>query len=247
MKDNFSKVANLYSLFRPSYPAELFSFLIPLVPSHKTAWDVGTGNGQIAGALANYFEKVVATDFSEKQLKNAVVKQNIIYKQEKAEHSSFPDQSFDLITVAQAIHWFDFTKFYAEVNRTLKPVGILAVIGYDICKIDTQTDKTIHHLYSDILKSYWDPERKYIDAHYKNIPFPFEEIPASEFSISYNWNLEQLLGFLNSWSAVQHYKDRNNNENPLDQVADELKSNWNAGQKKQVTFPVFVRAGRKSR
>lgn len=244
MKDNFSKVANLYSQFRPSYPPELFDFLIPLIHSRKTAWDAGTGNGQLASELANYFEKIFATDMSEKQIKNAIVKKNIIYKVENAEQTSFPDNEFDLVTVAQAIHWFDFSKFYAEVKRTLKPEGIIAVIGYGLCKIDRQADKIIDHLYSDILEPYWDKERKYVDEHYKTIPFPFMEISAPEFKVLYDWNAEQLIGFLNSWSAVQHFKDRNNNENPLDQIANDLKLCWNENEKRVVSFPVFLRLGK---
>jgi ubiquinone/menaquinone biosynthesis C-methylase UbiE len=246
MKDNFSKVATLYSQFRPSYPSALFDFLIPLVHSRRNAWDAGTGNGQVAGELANYFEKVFATDLSEKQIKNAVIKKNIIYKIESAEQTSFPGNEFDLITVAQAIHWFDFSKFYNEVKRILKADGIIAVIGYDLCKIDQQVDKIIDHLYSVILNSYWDKERKYIDEHYKTIPFPFIEIPSPVFISEYHWSLDQLIGFLNSWSAVQHYKDRNNNENPIDKTADDLRHCWKENEKKKVTFPVFLRTGRKS-
>ncbi|HKR07008.1 MAG TPA: class I SAM-dependent methyltransferase [Bacteroidia bacterium] len=246
MKDNFSKVANLYSQFRPSYPAALFDFLIPLVHSRKIAWDAGTGNGQIASELANYFEKIFATDLSEKQIKNAIIRKNIIYKVEKAEQTTFGDNEFDLITVAQAIHWFDFSKFYAEVKRTLKPEGIIAVIGYGLCIIDQKADKIIDHLYSNILNSYWDEERKYIDEHYKTIPFPFIEIPTPAFKSVYDWNLEQLIGFLNSWSAVQHYKDRNNNENPLDEIINNLRSCWQENEKKKVSFPAFLRVGKKS-
>jgi len=244
MKDNFSKVANLYSQFRPSYPAELYDFLIPLVPSLKKAWDAGTGNGQVAAKLSDYFEKVFATDLSEKQLKNAIIKENVFYKVEKAEATSFPDKEFNLVTVAQAIHWFDFSKFYAEVKRTLKPDGVLAVIGYGICTIDDETDKIIDHLYSHILESYWDKERRFIDEHYKTIPFPFNEIPAPEFKSAYDWSQEQLIGFLNSWSAVQHYKDRNNEKNPLDEICDDLKSRWTQNEKKKVSFPVFLRVGK---
>jgi SAM-dependent methyltransferase len=245
MKDNFSKVAGFYSQFRPSYPDSVYDFLLPFVLTKKTAWDAGTGNGQVAGQLANYFETVFATDFSKNQLKNAVIKKNIIYKTERAEQTSFPDNEFDLITVAQAIHWFDFTKFYNEVNRTLKPDGIFAVIGYDICKIDIKSDEIIQHLYSNILNGYWDKERIYIDEHYQTIPFPFDEINAPVFISEYEWSLEQLTGFLNSWSAVQHYKDRNNDDNPIHKITDDLRNCWNENGIKKVSFPVFLRVGRR--
>jgi ubiquinone/menaquinone biosynthesis C-methylase UbiE len=245
MKDNFSKVSNLYSQFRPSYPKQLFDFLIPQVSSHITAWDAGTGNGQLAVELSEYFEKVFATDLSEKQINNAVKKNNIIYKVERAEQTSFADSEFDLVTVAQAIHWFDFSKFYGEVNRTLKPGGIIAVIGYGLCKADAEVNKIIDFLYTDILDPYWDKERKYVDAHYSTIPFPFNEFSAPVFSSEYMWTREQLIGFLNSWSAVQHYKDRNDNENPVDKITGDLKNCWKDTELKKISFPVFLRIGKK--
>ncbi|MEO5570816.1 MAG: class I SAM-dependent methyltransferase [Bacteroidia bacterium] len=246
MKDHFSKVAELYSQFRPSYPKEVFNFLITLVTETKTAWDAGTGNGQFASELANYFENVFATDMSQNQIRNAIIKKNIFYKVESAEQTSFPDNKFDLITVAQAIHWFDFSKFYNEVSRILKHDGIVAVIGYGLCKIEEPVDKILDHLYSTVLDGYWDKERRYIDEHYQTIPFPFDELKSPAFNSEYHWGLDQLLGFLNSWSAVQHYKDRNQNENPIDKITGDLKNCWNENEKKKISFPVFLRVGKKN-
>src|ERR1700680_4815740 len=132
MKDNFSKQSDLYSKFRPGYPKKLFDFLLPLVPDKKSAWDCGTGNGQIAVKLSQYFNEVYATDLSAAQIDNAVKKKNIFYFVENAEETSLPDNTFDLITVAQAIHWFDFKIFYRQVDRTLRQGGIIAMIGYDV-------------------------------------------------------------------------------------------------------------------
>ena len=132
MKDNFSKQSDLYSKFRPGYPKQLFEFLLPLLPVKKSAWDCGTGNGQLAVTLSKYFTEVYATDISAAQITNATKKRNIIYSVQSAEDTMLPDNKFDLITIAQAIHWFDFEKFYREVNRTLKHGGIIAIIGYDV-------------------------------------------------------------------------------------------------------------------
>jgi ubiquinone/menaquinone biosynthesis C-methylase UbiE len=245
MKDNFSKQAEVYAKFRPSYPKPLFDFIFSLVSNTEKAWDCGTGNGQVAIKLANYFEKVYATDISENQLKNAVQKENIIYKKESAEKTSFPDNIFDLITVAQAIHWFDFEAFYKEVERTLKPGGILAVIGYNMIKIDAETDKIVSDFYLNITGPYWDKERKYIDEEYKTIPFPYKDLGTADFTSEYEWELPQLIGFLDSWSAVQHFKDKNNNQNPVDLIINDLKKSWPDGIKKKVTFPILLRIGRK--
>lgn len=243
MKDNFSGQANDYVKFRPVYPKALYDFLLPLVKKKQIAWDCGTGNGQVAQELAKHFHTVHATDISEKQIANAAHVKNIFYKVEPAEQTQFPDKTFDLITVAQAIHWFDFNTFYNEVKRVIKPEGILAVIGYGLGTIDQGTDNIIQHFYNEITGPYWDKERKYIDENYQTIPFPFEEIPAPQFFITVEWNFEQLFGFLNTWSAVQHYI-KANNKNPLDLIYDELKNTWKDDQVKVIQFPVLLRVGK---
>jgi ubiquinone/menaquinone biosynthesis C-methylase UbiE len=136
MKDNFSKQSNLYAQFRPGYPKELFQFLMPLVPVKDAAWDCGTGNGQVAVKLSEYINEVYATDLSASQINNAAKRKNIIYSIENAEETSLPGNKFDLITVAQAIHWFDFKNFYQQVDRTLKREGIIAIMGYDVFRIN---------------------------------------------------------------------------------------------------------------
>lgn len=178
------------------------------------AWDCGTGNGQAALELSNYFDRVFATDISEQQINNAAARDNITYTVQRAEQTSFENNSFDLITVGQAIHWFDFSKFYHEVDRTLKPNGSIAVFGYSLVTIDPDIDKVIHYFYEDVVGSYWDKERRYVDAHYQTIPFPFKEIKAPTIIAKYDWTLEQLTGYLQTWSASQHYIDRNN-EDPI--------------------------------
>ncbi|UKJ08393.1 class I SAM-dependent methyltransferase [Solitalea lacus] len=243
MKDIFSGIAKEYSQFRPGYPEELFDFLLQQVNNRKLAWDCGTGNGQVAVKLANYFDQVYATDISENQLLNALKKENITYQCAAAEHTTFSNSTFDLITVAQAIHWFNFEQFYTEVKRTLKPNGIIAVIGYGLLKTEPQTNTLINYFYNDVLGSYWDDERKYIDEGYQTIPFPFKEINAPTFTNTYHWTKEQFIGYLNTWSAVQHYISKNG-ENPLDLIEKELNSFWKNDEVKAVTFPILLRIGK---
>ncbi len=243
MKDNFSKQSNLYSQFRPGYPQQLYNFLLPLVAGKNAAWDCGTGNGQVAGKLSTYFNEVYATDISAAQINNAVTKKNIFYSVERAEQTSFADNKFDLITIAQAIHWFEFERFYREVKRTLKPSGIIAVIGYDVFKINKEINLLVDHFYRDITGPYWDNERKYVDEHYSTIPFPFKEIETPSFVIKYDWEFEHAIGYLNTWSAVQHYI-RKNNKNPVDAFSIHLKKIWGKTLKRKVSFPVFMRTGR---
>lgn len=221
----------------------MYEYLLALVKSRETAWDCATGNGQVARVLAQHFNAVYATDISENQLKNALQLPNITYRVEPAEQTSVENNSFDLITVAQAIHWFNFEAFYAEVKRTLKPNGVLAVIGYGLMVIDKKVDVAVQKLYEDILGKYWDSERHYIEEGYKTIPFPFEEIIAPHFQIKTTWNFKQLIGYLNTWSSLQHYK-KANERNPLEYMLTELKEAWGDDAEKDVHFPVLLRVGR---
>ncbi len=243
MKDNFSRQADLYKKFRPVYPKELYDFILKPVPQRKLAWDCGTGNGQVAGRLANYFEKVYATDISKAQLSHAIQKENIIYQICPAEQTPFSDQIFDLITVAQAVHWFNFDLFNKEVVRVAKPGATLAIWGYGLLQIDAKIDPVIYHFYEDIMGSYWDPEREHINNQLESIPFPFSEIHTSKFAIRDTWTIARLIGFLNTWSSVQKYIQINN-KNPVELIADELKSLWETEENKTVTFPVFLKTGK---
>jgi len=242
MKDNFSVQSAGYAQFRPTYPNELYDFLFSLLNGQQTAWDCATGNGQVARELARHFSEVFATDISQNRLSHAVQKENISYLLQSSDKSSFADDTFDLITVAQAIHWFDFDAFYAEVKRTLKPFGVFAAFGYGVMQINEELDIIIHKLYKTILGPYWDAERRYIDQGYHTLPFPFQELPVPELSIKTSWNFEQLTGYLNTWSALQHYK-KANDSNPLDLVLPDLALAWGKGNK-EVTFPILMRVGR---
>ncbi|MCI9844927.1 class I SAM-dependent methyltransferase [Flavobacterium pectinovorum] len=242
MKDNFSKQAVDYSKFRPQYPEAMIDFVVSFVNDKSIALDIATGNGQVAHKLSTRFKKVFATDISQKQLDNAIQADNISYSKESAEKTSFKNQQFDLIVVAQAVHWFDFEKFYKEIYRILKPEGIFAVMGYGLFSTNPDSDKILRHFYYDIIGSYWDAERKYLDENYETIPFPFDEITAKRFQNQFIWTFEALIGYLQTWSSVQHYISKNN-QNPIDLIYDELKLSWENNDKK-VTFPLLLRIGK---
>jgi len=243
MKDNFSLQAAEYKIYRPTYPQELYDYLFTLVKEYDSAWDCATGNGQVASILAQKFQKVYATDISEKQLQQALKLPNVIYNVESSDKANVPDDSFDLITVAQAIHWFNFDTFYSEVKRTLKPDGVLAVIGYGLMFIDKHVDRVIYKLYENMLGKYWDSERRYIEEGYKTIPFPFQERSAPHFQIKTSWSFNQMIGYLNTWSALQHYK-KANDRNPLEYLFTELKEAWGNDAVKDVHFPILLRIGK---
>jgi len=243
LKDNFSIQSDEYAKYRPTYPEELYEILLPLVPSNKTAWDCGTGNGQVASKLADFFDKVHATDISIKQIGNALKKANIEYLIEPAGKTSFANNQFDLITVAQAIHWFDLDKFYSEAKRTLKPNGIIAVIGYSLIRFNPAINQIIDDLHDNILGDYWDDARKLIEEHYRTLPFPFIEIQTRELGYKRNWTLDELVGYLSTWSALQHYI-RKKNKNPIQHIAVELQKQWTNKRSLEGTTPVFMRIGK---
>lgn len=241
MKDLFSTGSQLYQQARPSYPQAVVQEILQYVPAKNFAWDAGVGSGQFTQLLAPYFDHIVATDISEQQLQLAPYFENVSYQVQAAEQTSFADKSFDLITVAQAIHWFDFEKFYKEVYRTLKPTGLLAVIGYGMIDVQhAEINRQIQMLYFETLKGYWDVERHYIDEAYTTIPFPFEEIAVTSLKMQYQWTAAQLLKYLSTWSAVKHYQDKNN-ASPLVALA-EILSQQEADL--TIEFPILLRLGR---
>ncbi|MEP7263359.1 MAG: class I SAM-dependent methyltransferase [Bacteroidota bacterium] len=241
MKDNFSSVSKQYAKFRPHYPAELFVEISNLVKRRESALDVGTGNGQFAVQLAKYFDKVTATDISKEQIQHAIKNEKINYSVQRAEETEFEDNSFDLISVAQAIHWFDFDRFYNEVRRTIRNNGILAATGYGMPKVNEEVDRIVADFYEVTTGPYWDEERRYIDAGYKTIPFPFEEINLKPYAFIQQWNVDQFIGYLGTWSGVNHYL-KAKGENPLDLIHSDLKKSWKDVQ--AITFPIITRVGR---
>ncbi|TNE60163.1 MAG: class I SAM-dependent methyltransferase [Bacteroidetes bacterium] len=244
MKDNFSRQAAEYARHRPFYPPAMVAYLAGLVPCRQLAWDCATGNGQIACQLAEHFEQVLATDISENQLRHAVLHPRVQYKQEPAEHCSAPDQSVDLIVVAQAVHWFDFDCFFGEVHRVLRPGGVVALIGYSLFGTgDPGVDKVIRYFYSEITGPFWDKERRHIDTAFRTIPFPFAEIDIPDFSMDFEWTVEDVLGYFQTWSAVQHYRQAKSEE-PVALVEPLLREVWGDAETRPVRFPLIYKVGR---
>lgn len=242
MKDNFSLESDRYAKYRPRYPRELFDYLNSIVSNKRNAWDCGTGNGQVAFELAKTFNTVYATDISQSQINNALHADNIIYSVQPAEQTDFQDDLFDLIIVAQAIHWFDFERFYSEVKRTAKKRGLLCVIGYGKAGITKELDEIIERFYNGIIGPYWDKERRYIEEGYRTIPFPFRQLDAPDFLNTMHWNLDHLIGYLNTWSAVKHYI-KVNHHNPVNDLHDELQRKWGNAGMREVKFPLLLRMG----
>lgn len=221
-KDLFSSNANNYAHYRPTYPDSLFAFLASLVQVHSCAWDVATGNGQAALKLTKHFDHVMATDLSNEQLKQAKVHPKITFSVATAETSGLNDKSVDLITVAQAFHWFDAAQFSNEARRVGKKDSILAIWCYDLATISPEIDAIVNKLCYDVLADYWEKERVLVTDRYQNVSLPFSEIVAPTFQMTAQWSFEHLMGYINTWSALQTYR-RKNHRNPLDEFVDQLR------------------------
>ena len=242
-EDHFSGHSNQYAQHRPRYPDEIYAYLASLTPACSLAWDCGTGNGQAAIGLAKYFDNVHATDASAEQISHAYPHEKVSYHAEPAEHVSLKDSSADLVTVAVAIHWFNFDEFYSEVRRVLKPDGILAAWTYSFSEISSEIDVLVRQYYYEILAGHWPERIRYLEEEYKTLPFPFEEIVPPPFVMEIHWNLIQFAGFLDSWSATQRYKAQNGNH-PLELIWQKLLAVWgDENETRLIRWPLHFRIG----
>ena len=204
---DYSSYAKQYVQSRPTYPEELFGYLASMVEQHKLAWDCATGNGQAALALAKHFKKIIATDISAEQIKNAIQHPQIEYRIATSEQSGLDDNSVDLVTVASALHWFNLDRFYAEVRRVVRPGGVLSAWSYHVGYMEPPFDEIFLHFYQDILFNYFAPGARLVDDRYENITLPGETLDDGQFYVTANWNLDHMLGFIKSWSGAQKYLD----------------------------------------
>lgn len=243
-KDLFSAQAADYSRWRPGYPPELIGYVVSFAQERELAWDCATGNGQAAIMLAEHVRRVQATDLSAAQLKHARPHAAVTYSQSPAEHTPFAGNSFDLITVAQAYHWFDHRAFCAEARRVGKPGAIVAIWGYGMGRCaDKSIDKAVMEFYANETGPYWDEARQYVETAYRSVYFDFEEIPVTKnFSIRMEWSIRHLEGYLHSWSATQQFI-KLKGYNPVDGFIAQLKAHWK-DETYPFTFPLFLRMGR---
>jgi len=242
--DHFSARAAQYAAYRPGYPESLFQYLASCVRKHALAWDCATGSGQAAVPLARVFDRVVATDASAAQIANAEPAPRVEYRVAPADASGLADRSVDLVTVAQALHWFDVDRFYAEVQRVLVPEGALAVWTYDDCHVDDPTvDAIVSHFNTAVVGSYWPPERALVHDGYRSLPFPFREVEPPPFTLECHWTLAELAGYLRTWSATSRYV-ATHGADPVDAVEDALIRLWGPPEMpRAVRWPVAIRVG----
>lgn len=242
-KDHFSSRAADYAVFRPRYPDALFEFLASEAPARDAAWDCATGNGQAAVGLARHFTRLVATDASEAQIAQATPHPRVEYRVAVAENSGLPDRSIDLVTVAQALHWLDRAAFFREARRVLAPRGLVAVWCYGQAQIEPAIDAILRRFYSETVGPYWPPERPIVDSGYRTIEFPFHELSTPSLSIDRELTLDELAGYLRTWSATRRYID-DHGVDPVGDVIAEIAPIWgDRSARHAARWPLSVRAG----
>ncbi|MEM9839886.1 MAG: class I SAM-dependent methyltransferase, partial [Pseudomonadota bacterium] len=240
----FGTYAAAYKEGRPGYPAALFDWIASEAPGRAAVWDAGTGSGQAARALAERFDHVHATDVDADQIAAAEAHERITFTVAPAEASGLPDASADAVTVATALHWFDFHRFWPEVRRVCRPGGIFCGFTYGL----TVSDKEVHkHLLDPVLERidrFWSDGNRLSLRCYprKEIGFPFEELTPPPLKYDLSWTPTRLLGFMRTWSA--HAKAR------AEGLADDLLRIEEAALRtlgegeRTVTLPMTIIAGR---
>lgn len=241
--DHFSEQAADYARFRPHYPTELFGFLASVAPGRRLAWDSGTGSGQAAIGLAEHFEQVRATDPSAGQLAHATRHERVTYVEGRESQSGLADGAADLVTAAQAAHWFDLDAFYAEARRVLAPRGVIALWCYGAMQAGDDLDPILTWFYEERIGRYWPPERALVDAGFTTLPFPFEPIAVPAMEMHAVMSRDELLGYVGTWSAVARGRVAEGRD-PLAELEERLAPRWrDAGARRIVRWPLGIRAG----
>lgn len=241
--DHFSGVSARYAAFRPRYPRALFEFVASLPEKRRRAWDCGAGTGQASLDLVEWFDEVIATDVSAPQIAEASRHSRVTWRAEAAEATTIESRSVDLVTVAQALHWFDHERFYDEVRRVAARGGAIAAWTYRGARMDGRAGELLRLFATETVGAYWPPERRFVDDGYATIPFPFERVDAPTLCIEETWTRAQLVGYASTWSATTRYVAANGVD-PVRGFEDVLRSVWPDGEMRRVEWPLTILAGR---
>lgn len=243
--DHFSRLSARYAAYRPRYPEALFDAIAAASARRDQVWDCATGNGQAAVPLADRFEAVLATDASRQQVRAAAPHERVHYLVALAEAAPVRDRSAGLVTVAQALHWLDLPRFYAEVRRVIRPGGLLVAWTYGAQRVDGGAiDAAIDEFYGRVVGPYWAPERRLVETGYRTLDFPFEEVAIPSPPMTEHWGLVELLGYVSTWSAVARCREVTGRD-PLGDLEARLAPLWGEpAERRRVEWPIAVRAGR---
>jgi len=240
--DHFSGHASDYAEYRPHYPDDIYQYLADNCSERRLAWDCATGNGQAALSLIRHFDRVLATDASSRQIAAAMPHPDIHYAVAAAERSGLAEASVDLVTVAQALHWFRTDAFIAEAGRVLKPGGILAAWSYEKCGVAADVDPIIGQIFAEV-ENYWPTQRRIVVNRYSDIDFPWPLLEAPQFFMSENWTVKQALGYFRTWSAAKRYQQAHG-QDPISRYEDDLRRVWGVASR-VMSWPLTFKAVRR--
>lgn len=239
----FEDKADLYAASRPLYPKALFDYIASLVKTRDLAWDCATGNGQAAVGLADVFTRVEATDISKGQITNAFQRDNIRYSVQPSETTSFEDNQFDLVNVAQALHWFDYSAFWPEVSRVLKPDGMFVAFSYIWPEVSSTIDRIVRERVIDVTAPYWAPNNTLLWDQYKDVTLPFTPINSPSFELVNHWNANELINYLHTWSGTRKCME-NQGTDFFDQASRDIRQAWvDPELKRPVKHPMTLIVG----
>ncbi|MDX2436252.1 MAG: class I SAM-dependent methyltransferase [Acidobacteriota bacterium] len=244
LRDHFSGVAADYARYRPDYPAALFDWLAEVAPRREVAWDCACGSGQATVPLAEVFASVAATDVSLTQLSNRPPLDNAVFSAAAAEAVPLRDRSVDLVTVGQALHWFDLEAFFTEVHRVLRPGGVVAVWTYGMPEVDDpEIGTVIRGFIDDTLGPWWPPEVVHVLDGYASFELPFADIEPPRLEMEVRWTLRRFLAFVRTWSGVGRYREVRG-EDPVEELAAKLRSRWGIPERRRrIRWWLKIRAG----
>ncbi|MDX1503774.1 MAG: class I SAM-dependent methyltransferase [Thermoanaerobaculia bacterium] len=250
--DHFSRDPQSYCRYRPRYPEPLFDYLASVAPARALAVDCATGNGQAAAGLVSRFDRVLGLDASPNQVVQATAAGAARgsraalparFAVALAEALPLRAECVDLLTVAQAAHWLEFDRFYAEVRRVVRPGGVVALWSYPLFEVDEAIDREVRRFVDGIVGGHWPPQRSHIDADYQTIPFPFPELETPRVEMTADWGLDRLVGYMGTWSAVLRYR-RATGDDPLPALRSALARRWGEGRERRVRWALALRVGR---
>lgn len=241
--DHFSPIASAYADSRPGYPAQLFDWLASMCVAHELAWDCGAGSGQASIALASRFGRVIATDASAGQIAHATPHPNVEYRVAPAEQSGLDADCADLVTVAQALHWFDLDRFWPEVRRVARRDALFAAWTYAALQVEGEAVDALVQRFRRDIAPWWPAERRHVESGYRELSFPFERIETPAFAIQTRWSVDRLLGYLRSWSSVVRFRD-SQGVDPVQALEAPLREAWGRQDDgRAIRWPLTVLCG----
>ena len=241
----FSQASHVYAQARPRYPRDLYNWMLAHTSGRDAVWDCATGSGQAAVDLAPHFARVEATDISAEQVGEGMQQANIHYSIQSAEETSFLDQTFDLVTVAQALHWFDYTMFWPEVLRVAKLNALFCAWGYAWFTCDSEVDTGFVQPFLRLVEPYWAMNNRILWDGFndEDIAFPFKRITPPRLAIQTAWTIAQLIEYMQTWSAYKHALKNETMASGLQKLCADAAQRFVQKGAMQITMPLHIVAG----